>query len=114
MVVNISKSQGMNPKVVASMKYCVEELSDSVYELNKSIREMNNVKGSNFQLMINDINIQTWVSAVLTDETTCTDGFQGKAKNGNVKTLAMGRIVNVAQLTSNALALINRYACLHG
>ena len=34
--------------------------------------------------------------------------------NGNVKTLVRGRIVNVAQLTSNALALINRYASLHG
>ncbi|KAK4572036.1 hypothetical protein RGQ29_030445 [Quercus rubra] len=112
MMVNISKSQGMSPKVVATMKDCVEELSDSVYELKKSIREMKNVKGSKFQLMISDI--QTWVSAALTDETTCTDGFQGKATNGNVKTLVRGRIVNVAQLTSNALALINRYASLHG
>ena len=76
MMVNISKSQGMSPKAVASMKDCVEEFSDSVCELNESIREMNNVKGSNFQLMINDI--QTWVSAALKDETTCTDGFQGK------------------------------------
>ena len=76
MMVNISKSQGMSPKAVASMKDCVEEFSDSVYELNESIREMNNVKGSNFQLMINDI--QTWVSAALKDETTCTDGFEGK------------------------------------
>ena len=76
MMVNISKSQGMSPKVVATMKDCVEELSDSVYELKKSIREMKNVKGSKFQLMISDI--QTWVSAALTDETTCTDGFQGK------------------------------------
>uniref|UniRef100_A0A7N2MIQ0 Pectinesterase inhibitor domain-containing protein n=1 Tax=Quercus lobata TaxID=97700 RepID=A0A7N2MIQ0_QUELO len=109
MMVNISKSQGMSPKVVAAMKDCVEELSDSVYE---PIREMKNVKGSNFHLMISDI--QTWVSAALTDETTCTDGFQGKAMNGNVKTLVRGRIVNVAQLTSNALALINRYASLHG
>ncbi|KAM3682589.1 hypothetical protein ACJW31_12G083800 [Castanea mollissima] len=112
MMVNISKSQGMSPKAIAAMKDCVEELSDSVYELNKSIREMKHVKGSNFQLMISDI--QTWVSAALTDETTCTDGFQGKAENGNVKTLVRGRIVNVAQLTSNALALINRYASLHG
>ena len=62
MMVNISKSQGMSPKVVATMD-CVEELSDSVYELKKSIRDMKNVKGSKFQLMISDI--QTWVSAAL-------------------------------------------------
>ena len=112
MMVNLSKSQGISPKVVAAMKDCVEELSDSVYELKKSIGEMKNNKGFNFQLMINDI--QTWVSAALTDETTCSDGFQGKAMNGNVKTLVRAEIVNVAHLTSNALALINRYASLHG
>ncbi|KAK4572035.1 hypothetical protein RGQ29_030444 [Quercus rubra] len=75
MMVNLSKSQGISPKVVAAMKDCVEELSDSVYELKKSI---------------------------------------GKAMNGNVKTLVRAEIVNVAHLTSNALALINRYASLHG
>uniref|UniRef100_A0A2N9HS08 Pectinesterase inhibitor domain-containing protein n=1 Tax=Fagus sylvatica TaxID=28930 RepID=A0A2N9HS08_FAGSY len=112
MMVNLSKGQGMSPKVVAAMRDCVEELRDSVDELNKSIGEMNNFNGSDFQLMINDI--QTWVSAALTDDNTCTDGFQGNAMNGNVKTLVRGGIVNVAHLTSNALALINQYASLHG
>ncbi|KAK9994207.1 hypothetical protein SO802_023910 [Lithocarpus litseifolius] len=112
MMVNLSESQGISPKAASAMKDCVEELHDTVYELKKSIGEMKNNKGSNFQLMINDI--QTWVSAALTDETTCSDGFQGKAMNGNVKTLVRARIVNVAHLTSNALALINRYASLHG
>ncbi|GMY07776.1 21 kDa protein-like [Fagus crenata] len=112
MMVNLSKGQGMSPKVVAAMRDCVEELRDSVDELNKSIGEMNNFNGSDFQFMINDI--QTWVSAALTDDNTCTDGFQGNAMNGNVKTLVRGGIVNVAHLTSNALALINQYASLHG
>ncbi|XP_041002762.1 21 kDa protein-like [Juglans microcarpa x Juglans regia] len=109
----ISRTKGMSPKVVSAMKDCVEELIDSVDELRKSMGEMNNFKGGfNFLLMINDI--QTWVSAALTDESTCSDGFAGNAMNGNVKTLVRGRIVNVAQLTSNALALINQYAALHG
>lgn len=112
MMVTLSKSQGMSPQVIAAMKDCVEELSDSVEELQRSIGEMRKFKGSNFQLMINDI--QTWVSAALTDETTCTDGFHGNAMNGNVKTIVRGRVVNVAQLTSNALALINRYASHQG
>ena len=94
------------------MKDCVEELSESVDELRSSIGEMSRLKGrGDFKLMINDI--QTWVSAALTDENTCSDGFQGKATNGNLKTIVRGRIVNVAQLTSNALALINRYALIH-
>lgn len=94
------------------MKDCIEELSDSVDELRNSIGEMSQLRGSNFNQVINDI--QTWVSAALTDENTCTDGFAGKTMNGKLKIAVNGRIVNVAQLTSNALALINKYALLHG
>lgn len=95
------------------MKDCVEELSESVDELRNSIGEMSRLKSrSSSKLMINDI--QTWVSAALTDENTCSDGFGGKAMNGKVKNAVRVRIVNVAQLTSNALALINRYALING
>ncbi|KAL5569971.1 hypothetical protein UlMin_026546 [Ulmus minor] len=113
MMLKLSLSHGLKPKEIAAMKDCVEELSDSVDELRKSIGEMNELKRAHdFKLMINDI--QTWVSAALTDENTCTDGFQGKTMNGNLKIAVRNRIVNVAQLTSNALALINRYALIHG
>ncbi len=61
--------------------------------------------------MMNDI--QTWVSAALTDEDTCTDGFAENAMNGNVKTTVRARVVNMAHMTSNALALINSYASFH-
>ncbi|KAG2711095.1 hypothetical protein I3843_04G055300 [Carya illinoinensis] len=111
LMVRLSKTRGMSPRVAVAMTDCVEELSDSVDELRQSIAEMGNLKGSNFKLMINDI--QTWVSAALTDESTCTDGFQGNSMNGKVKTTVRGKIVKVAQLTSNALALINRYAAFH-
>ncbi|KAH7537884.1 21 kDa protein [Ziziphus jujuba] len=112
LMVLLSRSQGINPREVAAMKDCIEELSDSVDELGKSINEMGQLKGTNFNLVINDI--QTWVSAALTDESTCTDGFAGKSMNGNLKITVKDRIVNVAQLTSNALALINKFALIHG
>lgn len=99
------------------MTDCVEELSDAVDELRKSIEEMGQMgrsrsSSTNFGLMVNDV--QTWVSAALTDESTCTDGFQGNAMNGKMKVEVRGRIVNIAHLTSNALALINRFASLSG
>ncbi|XP_041007856.1 21 kDa protein-like [Juglans microcarpa x Juglans regia] len=112
LMVRLSKTRGMSPRVVSAITDCVEELSDSVDELRNSIAEMSSLKSSNFNLMINDI--QTWVSAALTDESTCTDGFHGKSMNGNVKTTVREKIVKVAQLTSNALALINQYAAFHG
>jgi len=111
-MVKLSKGQGMSHRVLGAMKDCVEELSTSVDLLRRSIGEMKKVEGPNFQSFISDI--QTWVSAALTDENTCTDGFAENGMNGNVKTIVRGRIVTVAQLTSNALALVNQYASLHG
>ncbi|XP_007038418.2 PREDICTED: 21 kDa protein [Theobroma cacao] len=112
MMVTLSKSHGLKPREAEAMQDCVEELSDSIDELRKSISEMGQIKGSNFGLMINDV--QTWVSAALTDESTCSDGFQGNNMNGNVKTAVRTKILRIAHLTSNALALINNYASLHG
>ncbi|XP_009372896.1 21 kDa protein-like [Pyrus x bretschneideri] len=112
MMLKLSQSHGMKPREVGAMRDCVEELSDSVDAIQRSIAEMGNFRSSDFQLMISDV--QTWVSAALTDETTCSDGFGGNLMNGNLKTVVRGRIVNIAQLTSNSLALVNRYASVHG
>jgi pectinesterase inhibitor-like protein len=107
----IAKSHGLNPKEVAAMKDCVEVLSESVDELRRSINEIGHLSTSNFELTMSDL--QTWVSAALTDENTCTEGFQEINATGNIKTIVRGKIVQVAQLTSNALALINKLATSH-
>lgn len=112
MMSKLSQSHGLKPKEVSAMKDCVEELSDAVYELRESIDEMGHAKQSNFEVMISDV--RTWVSAAMTDESTCSDGFAGNAMNGNLKRAIRGRIMNIAQLTSNALALVNNYALLDG
>nr|ABK96280.1 unknown [Populus trichocarpa x Populus deltoides] len=110
MMSKLSQSHGLKPKEVSAMKDCVEELSDAVYELRESIDEMGHAKQSNFEVMISDV--RTWVSAAMTDESTCSDGFAGNAMNGNLKRAIRGRIMNIAQLTSNALALVNNYALI--
>lgn len=51
-------------------------------------------------------NVQTWVSAALTNEDTCVDGFQDV--DGKVKSDVKRRITNVAKVTSNALCMINQ------
>ncbi|KAJ9679029.1 hypothetical protein PVL29_021063 [Vitis rotundifolia] len=105
------QSHGLKPREVAAMQDCVELLSDSVDQLRRAMGEMTQIKGSNFGLMMNDI--QTWVSAALADEDTCTDGLAGNAMNGNLKTTVRARVVNMAHMTSIALGLINSYASLH-
>ncbi|CAI9762359.1 unnamed protein product [Fraxinus pennsylvanica] len=111
MMGKLSHTRGMTRREVGAMKDCVEELRDSVDQLSRSIAEMNEIKRSNFWMIMSDV--QTWVSAALTNEDTCMEGFAGKVMNGNVKTTVRKRIVIVAHLTSNALALINSYAALH-
>ncbi|KAL1816332.1 hypothetical protein DCAR_0520718 [Daucus carota subsp. sativus] len=107
----LSKAPGIKPGEVGPMNDCLEVLTDSIDELKNSMGEMSQLNGSpNYALLISDI--QTWVSAALTDEDTCMDGFAGKA--GNTKNVVRGRILNVVHLTSNALALINNYNSLHG
>ncbi|PON53810.1 Pectinesterase inhibitor domain containing protein [Parasponia andersonii] len=106
----LAKSRGLTTREAVALNDCVEELGDSVDELQRSIGEMGK-KESSFDLQMS--NIQTWVSAALTDEDTCFDGFSGNAMNGSVKTTVRGHIVNVAHMTSNALALVNHYALIH-
>ncbi|KAK6794297.1 hypothetical protein RDI58_007750 [Solanum bulbocastanum] len=112
MMIKVAHSQGMTPREVGAMQDCVEELSDTVSELRKSLGEMKQLRGRDFDMKISDI--QTWVSAALTNEDTCTEEFAGKAMNGKVKTVVRGKIVEVAHMTSNALALINSLDALHG
>lgn len=112
MMVRLSNSTRLKPREVVAMRDCVEELGDTLEELRKSIGEMCRLSGSNYEAFMSDI--QTWVSAALTDENTCTEGFEGDNMNGKVKFLVRRRILVIAHLTSNALALINHFASIHG
>ncbi|CAL1371556.1 unnamed protein product [Linum trigynum] len=115
-MIKLQQSHGLSPRQSAAMLDCVEELGDSVDQIRQSIDEMAGARGAgrspaDFQMMISDV--QTWVSAALTDESTCNDGFAGKEMAGETKTVVRGKIETIAHLTSNALALINAYATLH-
>lgn len=97
------------PREAAAVRDCMTTTGDSVDELQRSLEAMGNPRGKGEAvagLRLDDI--QTWVSAALTDEDTCMDGIGGGRGMGGVVKVAIRRqIVNVAQLTSNALALIN-------
>ncbi|KAI4332634.1 hypothetical protein L6164_017526 [Bauhinia variegata] len=112
-VSKLNKFKGLKSREYAALRDCFEEISDGVDRLSRSLKELKlcNVKGEDFTWHIS--NVETWVSAALTDESTCTDGFAGKALNGRIKNSVRARVINVAQVTSNALALINQYASNH-
>ncbi|KAJ8752951.1 hypothetical protein K2173_008686 [Erythroxylum novogranatense] len=110
----LTKLSGLKDRERSALRDCVQEVSDSIDSLSQSIKELKKTgsyKGKDFEWRMS--NIETWVSAALTDEGTCLDGFDSKALNGRVKTSIKERIVSVAHVTSNALALINKYASTH-
>ena len=86
-------------------------MNDSIDRLSRSVQELEEAgksKGQDFLWHMS--NVDTWVSAALTDDNTCVDGFAGRALDGRVKASIRGWLVTVAQVTSNALALVNQFA----
>ncbi|KAL9225233.1 hypothetical protein vseg_001182 [Gypsophila vaccaria] len=112
----MSRHLGIRTKEVGPMRDCLEELNDTIGQLKNSIKEMGQMKSSSstykFGLLMSDV--QTWVSAAMTNEATCMDGFGGKVMDSSLKTTIRGKIMNICHLTSNSLALINSFATLHG
>lgn len=93
---------------------CLDQINDGVERLAQSIAELQrmNQEGGDSDFTWRMSNINSWVSAALTDATTCVDGFSGRGM-GKMKATIKGKVVNVAQITSNALALVNRFAARH-
>ena len=92
-----------------AVRDCLETLADSVDRLRQSAKEMERMGrygSARFNWHLS--NVQTWVSAALTDESTCLDSLSEDAKSASVRGPIRERIVSVAQITSNALALVNR------
>ena len=109
MIRSMSKGQGTSTREKEAMSDCMETLEDSMEELKQSLQAMGELRGKDMKLHMNDI--QTWVSAALTDENTCMNGFtNNEIKDGGVNNKVRSQVVKVAQLTSNALALINGMA----
>ncbi|RDX57619.1 Pectinesterase inhibitor 9, partial [Mucuna pruriens] len=79
---------------------CIKNLDGSVDHLSQSVKEFG-LLASNFRLHMG--NIQTWVSAALTNQNTCLD-------TPNVDAKLKASVVEANQITSNALALINSFA----
>lgn len=102
-----SKTHKLTKREMSAMKDCFEEIDDSAYELHKSMVEMGKVR-SGSQFLFNMNSIETWVSAALTDDDTCTDGFSNT--NGEVKTMVRKHVLNIAHLASIALTFVNNYA----
>lgn len=111
-VSNLSRQAdyGADPRARAALHDCYSNMGDAVDEINGSLKQMRQLmapSSESFRFQMG--NVQTWMSAALTDEDTCTDGFEDVAE-GPMKKEVSERAAKVKKLTSNALALVNSYA----
>ncbi|KAL2535534.1 Plant invertase/pectin methylesterase inhibitor superfamily protein [Forsythia ovata] len=85
---------------------CVECFQNTLDNLHKSLGVLRKLSFRDFNSQMEDVT--TWLSAALTDEDTCSDGFNGQ--EGKVVEILLNRVSNVTYMTSNALALVNKLA----
>ncbi|KAJ4710025.1 21 kDa protein [Melia azedarach] len=101
---------GADSRAASALHDCFSNFGDAADEIYGSLKQMRQLRSSSkSSFMFQMSNVQTWMSAALTDEDTCTDGLQDVA-DGPMKKDICERVERVKKLTSNALALVNRYA----
>ncbi|XP_052193758.1 pectinesterase inhibitor 9-like [Diospyros lotus] len=112
-----AETKSMKFKEYQVVKDCLDQINDGVDQLRQSIKEIQQIsRDGEENFMWHTSNVQTWVSTALTDAMTCLDGFSSRAMGGKVRLVRAtikGKLLNVVQVTSNALALFNRFAARH-
>ncbi|KAL2226959.1 probable pectinesterase/pectinesterase inhibitor 34 [Sesamum indicum] len=89
----------MDPRVRSAYEDCLELLEDSVDLLSRSLTSVASGGGAGGSTQ----DVLTWLSASLTNQDTCTDGFD--ELNGYVKSQMSDRLKDLSELVSNCLAI---------
>ncbi|KAI3727505.1 hypothetical protein L6452_16121 [Arctium lappa] len=113
-VSKLARAPGIKPREYQAVRDCVSTMTNSVSSLSQSVQElgqMGRFKGQAFEWHMS--NVETWVAAALTNQNICARGLADDSIKGHVKDAITKRMVYVSQVTSNALALLNRFAVRH-
>ncbi|XP_015079350.1 probable pectinesterase/pectinesterase inhibitor 34 [Solanum pennellii] len=97
----------MDKHTRSAYESCIELLEDSVYLLSRSLTSV--APGAGKSPPGNNNDVQTWLSAALTNQDTCTEGFADVS--GNVKDQMATNLKDLSQLVSNCLAI---FAAVNG
>ncbi|KAG4131151.1 hypothetical protein ERO13_D09G189600v2 [Gossypium hirsutum] len=117
-----SRIHKLRPNEVAAMVDCIAGLTDLVQKLQMSTKVMDEGGKDNGVVRVDDSNdviqvemndIQMWVNMGLEEEETCKNGLANMDVKGKVNKGIRKGIVNVAHLTSNALAFVKSFAFAH-
>lgn len=103
-----SSSKAIKAGEAGAVRDCLDNMADSVDQLRQSAQELGRLgRAGSAGFMWHLSNVQTWCSAALTDENTCLDSLS-QYGSGGAREVIRKKVVKVAQLTSNALVLVNR------
>ncbi|XP_062022846.1 pectinesterase inhibitor 6-like [Rosa rugosa] len=100
-------SNRMKGKAGVALSDCIEVFENAIDELHKSLGVLRKLSRTTFATQMGDLN--TWLSAALTDGDTCLDGFEEVQRGKQIKSL-QNRVLRATRFTSNALALANKLA----
>eukprot|EP01018_Ginkgo_biloba_P037216 Gb_25439 [translate_table: standard] len=90
-------NNAMSTKERAAWQDCLELFEDTMDRLNVCLSNPVQKKAGD---------VQTWLSAALTNQDTCLNGFRDlNATSHNIKSLMLPKATNVSQLVSNSLAM---------
>lgn len=93
-----------------ALKDCTGLINDATDLVKKSEKEVTGLEGKvGPEVMWRIANAQTWLSAAITDEDTCTDEFDNDGNGGTGEDVesVCKKLKRANNLTSNALALVN-------
>ncbi|XP_022728360.1 pectinesterase inhibitor 6-like [Durio zibethinus] len=85
---------------------CIECFQNAIDQLHESLGILRKLSARNFYAQMGDVT--TWLSAALTDQDTCLDGFENPM--GKQAKMLRNRVLRSSYFTSNALALVNKLA----
>lgn len=93
------------------VKDCLDQINDGVDQISNSIKELQQMnEDGESEFPWHASNVQTWMSAAVTDASSCLDGFSGRSIGSKMKAMIKAKVLNLVQVNSNALALFNRFA----
>ncbi|KAM0008372.1 putative pectinesterase [Helianthus debilis subsp. tardiflorus] len=103
-----------NPREYQALEDCWRQINNGVNQITLSVKELQEMgKDGEEKFSWHESNVQSWVSAALTDATTCMDGILGDEIGSKTKSMIKARFLNVKQLASNSIALFSRFTARH-
>lgn len=100
---DLLKKAAEDPRTSKALQNCKELMNYAIEDLNSSLKRFEDFGLSEIEGLIQDLKI--WLSASMTYQETCLDGFEGA--EGDTAEKMKKALQGSSELTSNALAIIN-------